>query len=90
MAVVLSALLATMASGNGHVEAGLGERLPGLLQRAQPRTERLRDALNNVQGTSVLGGPIVDLDRGETVVSLEAERRLGERWVGAFEMGLSG
>ena len=47
-----------------------------------------RWAFNDVQGTSVLGGPIVDLDHGETIAFLEVERRLGERWVGAFEMRL--
>ena len=47
-----------------------------------------RWAFNDVQGTSVLGGPIVYLDNGETIAFLEAERRLGERWVGAFEMRL--
>ena len=45
-----------------------------------------RWAFNDVQGTSVLGGPIVDLEHGETIAFLEAERRLGERWVGAVEM----
>ena len=45
-----------------------------------------RWAFNDVQGTSILGGPIVDLNHGETIAFLEAERRLGDRWVGAFEM----
>ena len=45
-----------------------------------------RWALNYVQGTSILGGPIVDLDHGETIAFLEAERRLGASWVGAVEM----
>ncbi len=47
-----------------------------------------RWALNDVQGTSVLGGPIVDLDHGETIAFVEAERRFGERWIGAVEMRL--
>jgi hypothetical protein len=47
-----------------------------------------RWAFNDVQGTSVLGGPIVDLQHGETIVFIEAERRLGERWVGSVEMRL--
>ena len=29
---------------------------------------------------------IVDLEHGATIAFLEAERRLGDRWVGAFEM----
>ena len=45
-----------------------------------------RWAFNDVQGISILGGPIVDLDHGETIAFLEAERRLGARWVGAVEM----
>ncbi len=45
-----------------------------------------RWAFNDVQGTSVLGGPIVDLKHGETIAFLEAERRIGERWVGALEV----
>ncbi len=47
-----------------------------------------RWAFNDVQGTSILGGPIVDLEHGETIAFIEAERRLGERWVGALEMRL--
>jgi hypothetical protein len=47
-----------------------------------------RWAFNDVQGTSILGGPIVDLAHGETIAFLEAERRFGERWVGAVEMRL--
>jgi len=47
-----------------------------------------RWALNDVQGTSILGGPIVDLDHGETIAFIEAERRFGERWVGSVETRL--
>ena len=47
-----------------------------------------RWAFNDVQGTSILGGPIMDLKHGETIAFIEAERRLGERWIGALEMRL--
>ena len=47
-----------------------------------------RWAFNDIQGTSILGGPIVDLEHGETIAFVEAERRFGERWVGAVEMRL--
>ena len=47
-----------------------------------------RWAFNDIQGTSILGGPIVDLEHGETIAFIEAERRIGERWVGALEMRL--
>ena len=47
-----------------------------------------RWAFNDVQGTSILGGPIVDLEHGETIAFIEAERRLGERWTGTLEMRL--
>ena len=47
-----------------------------------------RWAFNDVQGTSILGGPIVDLEHGETIAFIEAERRFGDRWVGALEMRL--
>ena len=47
-----------------------------------------RWAFNDVDGTSILGGPIVDLEHGETVAFIEAERRFGDRWVGALEMRL--
>ncbi len=36
----------------------------------------LRWALNDVDDTSILGGPIVDYETGETIVLVEAERRL--------------
>ena len=45
-----------------------------------------RWAFNDVHGTSVLGGPIVDLKHGETIAFLEAERRFGARWRGTLEL----
>ena len=39
-----------------------------------------RLALNDIQDTSVLAGAIVDLDNQSSVVLIEAERRLGNRW----------
>jgi hypothetical protein len=45
-----------------------------------------RWAFNDVQGTPILGGPIVDLEHGETIAFIEGERRVSERWVGALEM----
>ncbi|HSM07215.1 MAG TPA: hypothetical protein VK858_21490 [Longimicrobiales bacterium] len=39
-----------------------------------------RWALNDVAGTSVLGGPIVDWETGEILFMLEAERRFGASW----------
>lgn len=39
----------------------------------------LRWALNDVQGTQILGGPVVDRKTGETLLFLEAERRVGDR-----------
>jgi len=38
-----------------------------------------RWALNDVAGTSILGGPIVDYRTGEVFAFMEAERRLGSR-----------
>jgi hypothetical protein len=45
-----------------------------------------RWAFNDIQATSIVGGPIIDLDHGETMAFLEAERRIGERWVGSLEL----
>ena len=39
-----------------------------------------RLALNDIQNTSVLAGAIVDLDNQSSLVLIEAERRLGNRW----------
>jgi hypothetical protein len=39
-----------------------------------------RWALNDVDDTSVLGGPMVDLSTGETLLLLELERRIGADW----------
>lgn len=39
-----------------------------------------RWAWNDVADTSVLGGPMVDLSTGETLVLLEVERRVGSDW----------
>ncbi len=40
-----------------------------------------RVALNDVQDTSVLAGLSVDVDTGEVLVNIEAERRFGDAWV---------
>ncbi|MDH5485425.1 MAG: hypothetical protein OEY43_09355 [Gammaproteobacteria bacterium] len=40
----------------------------------------LRLALNDAQSTEALLGFIVDLDTDETIISLEASRRLGDNW----------
>lgn len=40
-----------------------------------------RLALNDPQDSIALIGAIVDTDNGSTVLSLEAERRVGESWV---------
>ena len=45
-----------------------------------------RWAFNDIQGTSILGGPVLDLTHGETVAFVDVERRIGERWVGTLEM----
>ena len=45
-----------------------------------------RWALNDVQSTQLVGGPIVDWKTGETLLFLEAERRLGHRWLVEAEM----
>ena len=42
----------------------------------------------DIQGTSILGGPVLDLTHGETVAFVDIERRIGERWVGTLEMRL--
>ena len=47
-----------------------------------------RWAFNDVECTTILGGPIVDLEHGETIAFIEAERRFGDRSVGALEMRL--
>lgn len=39
-----------------------------------------RWALNDVDDTSVLGGPMVDLSTGETLLLIEAGRRVGSVW----------
>jgi len=39
-----------------------------------------RWARNDVADTSVLGGPMIDLESGEVLVLLEAERRIGSVW----------
>jgi len=39
-----------------------------------------RWARNDTQDTTVLGGAIIDVDDGSTLLSIEAERRLGDRW----------
>ena len=39
-----------------------------------------RWALNDEADTSVLGGPVIDLETGELIAFVEAERRLADRW----------
>ncbi len=39
-----------------------------------------RWARNDIQDTSVLGGAIIDMNDGSTLLSVEAERRLGDSW----------
>ncbi len=39
-----------------------------------------RLTLNDTQGTSLLAGLIVDVENQSTVFSIEAERRIGDRW----------
>jgi hypothetical protein len=45
-----------------------------------------RWALNDEQSTQILGGPMIDWDTGETIFFLEAERRLGDRWLVETEL----
>lgn len=40
----------------------------------------IRWALNDVAGTAVLGGPVVDFETGEVIAVVEAERRFGAQW----------
>jgi hypothetical protein len=40
----------------------------------------IRWALNDVPGTAILGGPVVDFETGEMIAFVEAERRLGTQW----------
>jgi len=40
-----------------------------------------RWALNDVKGTAILGGPIVDYETGEVIALLEAQRRLAASWL---------
>lgn len=52
-----------------------------------------RFALNDTQDTTALLGAIIDIDHGSTILSLEAERRLGQSWVveltGRFFLGVA-
>ena len=48
----------------------------------------LRLALNDTQSTDLLAGVIVDLAHGSTLWSLEASRRLGDRWRVEFDLRL--
>lgn len=45
-----------------------------------------RWARNDVAGTAVLGGAVVDWEHGETLVMVEADRRLGQSWKAALEV----
>ena len=49
-----------------------------------------RWALNDVSDTSVLGGPLIDLDTGEALILVEAERRVGSDWKLSFDARLFG
>ena len=44
-----------------------------------------RWAFNDRADTSILGGPVIDWETGETIAFLEAERRFGNRWVAGLE-----
>jgi len=45
-----------------------------------------RLALNDVQDTAVLAGLTYDIDTGEAVISIKAERRFGEDWFAKFRV----
>ena len=47
-----------------------------------------RWALNDISDTSLLGGPVIDLATGETLIFAEAERRLGSDWRVSLEARL--
>ena len=47
-----------------------------------------RWAWNDVSDTSVLGGPVVDLESGEVLLLLEAERRIGSVWRASADVRL--
>ncbi len=47
-----------------------------------------RWALNDVQGTSVLGGSVIDYETGEMLAIVEAERRVGSSWQVGLEARL--
>jgi hypothetical protein len=49
-----------------------------------------RWALNDVSDTSLLGGPVIDLTTGETLVFAELERRIGSDWSLSLEARLFG
>jgi hypothetical protein len=49
-----------------------------------------RWALNDISDTSVLGGPLIDVTTGETLVLLEAERRIGSAWRLSLDLRLFG
>jgi hypothetical protein len=40
----------------------------------------IRWALNDVSGTSILAGPVLDFETGEVLALIEAERRIGSSW----------
>ena len=45
-----------------------------------------RLALNDIQDTTVLAGVSYDVETGETFVNIEAERRIGENWLGELRV----
>lgn len=45
-----------------------------------------RLAVNDMASTEILGGLILDMNNGSKVVTIEASRRLGDRWKGTLEL----
>jgi len=46
----------------------------------------IRWAWNDVADTSILGGPVVDYQTGELFTRVEAQRRVGDRWIAELEV----
>ena len=44
-----------------------------------------RWAFNDPADSSILGGPVIDYETGETFAFLEGERRFGDRWIATLE-----
>jgi hypothetical protein len=47
-----------------------------------------RWARNDAAGSAVLGGALVDWEHGETLIMVEADRRIGPSWTAALEVRL--